>query len=50
MQEYAREWGTGDATGEWYGDVVVDGSYKRLRHWRSVVGLPGKDRHDEAAA
>ncbi len=27
VQKYAREWGAGNATGEWYGDVVMDGSY-----------------------
>ncbi|MEE4275410.1 MAG: hypothetical protein V2J16_06060 [Thermoleophilia bacterium] len=27
VQKYAREWGAGNATGEWYGDVAIDGSY-----------------------
>jgi hypothetical protein len=27
LQRYWREWGTGNTTGEWYGDVVMDGSY-----------------------
>jgi len=27
VQRYAREWGAGNGTGEWYGDVVMDGSY-----------------------
>ncbi len=27
VQRYWREWGRGDTLGQWYGDVVMDGSY-----------------------
>lgn len=27
VQKYARQWGAGNTTSEWYGDVVMDGSY-----------------------